>query len=361
MRSAVGFVLLLAVLCARAAAFDPVVPGQALEFPRDLGAHPGHRIEWWYVTGLLDASNGPEKSAAPGSAPLGFQVTFFRVRNPDAESNPSAFSPRQILFAHAALADPALGHLLHDQRSARAYDGLVEARTGDTDVWIDDWRLVREGDGYRARIEAGDFALDLSLAPTQPILLEGDKGFSRKGPDPAQASDYYSEPHLRVTGTVRTRGRTREVAGLAWLDHEWSSELLAPDAAGWDWLGANLADGSALMAFRMRAKDGRVLWSQATFRAKGGAPVTFEGASVRFIVRRTWKSPRTGTDYPVAMELAVGDRRWKVDPIMDDQELDARASTGTLYWEGAVHIKGEGAPGGGGYLELTGYADRVPF
>lgn len=361
MRSAARFVLLLVVLCARAAPFDPVVPGHALRFPRDLGAHPGHRIEWWYVTGQLDPSNGPEKSATPGRGPLGFQVTFFRVRNPGAESNPSAFSPRQILFAHAALADPALGHLLHDQRSARAYDGLAEARSGDTNVWIDDWRLAREGDGYRARIEADDFALDLSLATTQPILLEGDKGFSRKGPDPAQASDYYSEPQLRVTGTIRTRGRTREVTGLAWLDHEWSSELLAPEAVGWDWLGANLADGSALMAFRMRAKDGRVLWSQATFRAKGGAPVAFEGGSVRFNVRRTWKSPRTGIDYPVAMELVVGNRRWTIDPIMDDQELDARASTGTLYWEGAVRIAGDGAPGGGGYLELTGYADRVPF
>ena len=338
------------MLLARAAGFDPVVPGRALVFPRDFGAHPGHRIEWWYVTGHLD-----------GGGPLGFQVTFFRVRNPEADANPSRFSPRQILFAHAALADPALGHLLHAQRSARAYDDLVAARESDTDVRIDDWSLVRADGAYRARIEATDFSLDLAFAPTQPVLLEGDRGFSRKGPDPAQASDYYSEPQLRVTGRVRAQGRTREVTGIAWLDHEWSSELLAPEAAGWDWLGANLDDGSALMAFRMRAKDGHVLWSQATFRPKGGAPVSLAGDDVRFAVRRTWRSPRTGIDYPVAMELRLGERRWTIEPLMDDQELDARASTGTLYWEGAVRITGEGAPGGRGYLELTGYADKVPF
>jgi predicted secreted hydrolase len=352
MRSAAfAFVLLLGALSPRAATFDPVLPGTILAFPRDLGAHPGFRIEWWYVTGQLDAPGGP----------LGFQVTFFRVRNPDAEASPSRFAPRQLLFAHAALADPAVGHLLQGQRSARAYEGLVEARTGDTDVRIDDWALVRESGTYRARIEADAFALDLVLAPTQPLLLEGEGGFSRKGPLPAQASEYYSEPQLRVTGRVGSQGRARTVTGVAWLDHEWSSEYLAPEALGWDWLGANLADGSALMAFRMRAKDGRVLWSQATLRPKAGAPVSFSGDAVRFRALRTWRSARTGVAYPVSMEVAVGDRRWTLEPLMDDQELDARASTGTLYWEGAVRIAGEGAPGGRGYLELTGYADRVPF
>ncbi|HSN20697.1 MAG TPA: carotenoid 1,2-hydratase, partial [Usitatibacter sp.] len=261
-----------ALLAAAAPPFDPVVPGRALEFPRDFGAHPGHRIEWWYLTGELESARGP----------LGFQVTFFRVRNPDAESSPSRFRPAQLLFAHAALADPARGRLLHDQRSARAYDDLVLARTEDTDVRIDDWRFVREGGIYRTRIDAEGFSLELSATPTQPLLLEGERGYSRKGPLASQASYYYSEPQLRVAGRVRTDSGTREVSGVAWLDHEWSSEILAPDAAGWDWLGANLDDGSALMAFRMRAKDGRVIWSQATLRPRGRAAISYSGDAVRF-------------------------------------------------------------------------------
>src|SRR5215831_4102426 len=214
-----------AALAAAPDAFEPVVRGRALEFPRDYGAHPRYRIEWWYVTGQLESADGP----------LGFQVTFFRVRNPSAESNPSRFSPRQIVFAHAALSDPRRGHLLHDQRTQREFEGLVEARTGDTDVRIDDWTFARESGVYRTHIAAEGFALDLAFTPTQPVMPEGDHGFSRKGPLAAQASYYYSEPQLAVSGRVTQGGAAREVTGVAWLDHEWSSEPLAADAAGWDW------------------------------------------------------------------------------------------------------------------------------
>jgi predicted secreted hydrolase len=331
------------------AAFEPVKPGVPLRFPQDTGAHPGHRIEWWYVTGELESPRGA----------MGFQVTFFRLRNPDGEGRASRFAPGQLLFAHAALADPAEGHLLHDQRSARALAPLVEAREGATQVRIDDWSLAREADAYRTRIAADDFSLELSFAPTQPMLLQGDQGYSRKGPSGSQASYYYSEPHLRVSGRVVAHGRVTEVTGTAWLDHEWSSEVLAADAAGWDWLGANLDDGAALMAFRIRRRDGSTLWSTATLRLPGGEPRTLDHAT--FTPLRTWTSPRTGICYPVAMSVEAGGRTWKVDPLMDDQELDARASSGVLYWEGAVRLRSGDGRSGRGYLELTGYAERVPF
>jgi predicted secreted hydrolase len=230
---------------------------------------------------------------------------------------------------------------------------------GDTDVRIDDWTLRREGRGYRTRIPAEGFTLDLAFEPTQPPMPQGTNGFSRKGPDPRHASYYYSEPQLRVSGRVIAQGKARDVTGVAWLDHEWSSELLAAGAAGWDWLGANLEDGSALMAFRIRGTDGSTLWSTASWRPKGGASIGLSGDAVAFTPRRTWRSPRTGTVYPVRMDVRVGERTWTLEPLMDDQELDARTSTGTLYWEGAVKLSG--ASKGRGYLELTGYSERVPF
>jgi predicted secreted hydrolase len=327
-------------------AFDPVVPGRALAFPRDYGAHLGHRIEWWYVTGHLEETGLPPSRERQ----LGFQVTFFRVRNKDAESNPSRFAPKQLLFAHAALADPAVGKLLHAQKSARMLEGIVAASASDTALRIDDWTFTRVDGAYRARIPAGDFTLELSLAPTRPVLLQGERGFSRKGPTSAHASYYYSEPQLAVTGRVSRQGASREVKGVAWLDHEWSSELLAPEAMGWDWLGVNFDDGSALMAFRIRRRDGTVLWSHAT------SPGTVE-----FTPLRQWKSPRTGVSYPVAMQVRVGAATLAVEPLMDDQELDARSSTGTLYWEGAVRVRTADGATGRGYLELTGYGERVPF
>src|SRR6185503_2293981 len=309
---------------AAAQAFDPVTPGRALRFPEDGGAHPGHRIEWWYVTGQLESHEGP----------LGFQVTFFRVRQREGESNPSRFSPREILFAHAAIADPHKGRLVHDQRIARALPPLVEARAGDTDVRIDDWSLKREAGTYRTRIPADGFALELSFSPTQPVLLQGERGFSRKaapsiksrdstGPARGElASYYYSEPQLRVTGHVLLDGQRVDATGVAWLDHEWSSERLVAGAVGWDWIGANLDDGSAFMAFRIRGAGGETVWAGGTVRSPGGEARPLPAGAVRFVPRRSWTSPRTGTLYPVAMEISLEGKTWRVEPLMDDQELD---------------------------------------
>ena len=349
LRTARAIALAAFAVIAHAAAFDPVLPGHAIEFPRDAGSHPGHRIEWWYVTGQLDTKRGP----------MGFQVTFFRVANPDAKSNPSRFSPRQLIFAHAALSDPSKAAILHDQRSARELDGLVEASSANTDVRIDDWSLHRDVHGYRTHIQAETFALDLDLVPTQPVLLQGDRGFSRKGPTDAQASYYYSEPQLAVNGRVVSDKESFDASGTAWLDHEWSSEMLPSDALGWDWLGANLDGGGALMAFRIRSRTGSTLWASATLRLPGAEPVLSSPHDIRFRSRRTWISPRTGVSYPIAMDVEIDGRLWRLDPLMDDQELDARASTGTLYWEGAVRVEGPDGAKGRGYLELTGYGERL--
>jgi predicted secreted hydrolase len=253
-----------------------------------------------------------------------------------------------------------LGRLSHDQRAARAGLGLAEADEAKTGVFIGDWSLAEAGGRYASKIAARDFALDVDFAPTQAPLAQGDKGVSRKGPDPAQASFYYSEPQLRVTGTLRIGAAAAvAVTGTAWLDHEWSSTVMAPEALGWDWTGINLADGGALMAFRMRDKGGGALWAGGAHRDVKGDVRTFAPDAIRFVPLRTWRSPRTGIEYPVAMAIDVrldaGGIALDLSPLMDDQELDSRASTGTIYWEGAVRALSGGREGGRGYLELTGY------
>ena len=337
----------LAALRALAAeGYPEVVRGHPLEFPRDHGAHPQYRTEWWYVTGWLRDGAGRE---------LGFQVTFFRNRPRIAEDNPSAFAPRQLLFAHAAIADPARGRLLHDQRAARAGFGLAEAREGMTGVHIDDWSIALSEGVYRARIPARGFALDLAFAPTQGVLLQGEAGFSTKGPAPGQASYYYSRPHLAVSGAIEREGRREPVQGAAWLDHEWSSEYLAAAATGWDWIGINLADGGALMAFRIRAKAGGPFWAGGALRAADGRRRIFTPREIGFEPLRSWRSPRSEVTYPVAMRVRAGELEVDLEPLLDDQELDSRASTGTIYWEGAVRAVQGGRLAGRGYLELTGY------
>ncbi|HZF42348.1 MAG TPA: carotenoid 1,2-hydratase, partial [Sphingomonadaceae bacterium] len=331
-------------------AFPDVVPGVPIRLPRDHGSHDAFRTEWWYFTGWLETPDGK---------PLGFQITFFRSRPDSDTGNPSAFAPRQILFAHAALSDPATGKLLHDQRAARAGFGIAEAAQADARVALLDWSLVRRPDGrFRATTPAKDFALDLQFAPRQPAMVNGAGGYSRKGPRPEQASYYFSMPHLAVAGTVVRGGKRVPVRGRAWLDREWSSTLLDARAVGWDWAGINFDDGGALMAFQVRGGDGRAVYAGGTFRRPNGTQVVLGPQDVRFVPRRRWRSPASGAAYPVEasflIRLPEGVRRVPLKPLFDAQELDGRGGGMPVYWEGAVST-----PGGRGYLELTGYAGAL--
>lgn len=339
--------------------YAPVVAGHQLRFPRDHGAHPDFRTEWWYATGWLQA----------GGIDIGMQITFFRARTGHAADNPSQFAPKQLILAHAALAIAGEPRLRHGQRSARAGFGLAQASVSDTELRLFDWSLERRdgmpeggiGTGaehYLAIAGTEDFAFELVLHTDRPPVLQGVQGHSRKGPMPAQASYYYSRPQLRIEGKLRigkAGDAMQPVRGRGWLDHEWSSELLDPRATGWDWVGLNLDDGSALMAFRIRDGSGGDLWKHARWIEKG----KLRDATPRFTVLRVWRSLRSGASYPVAMRLALDSRELELQPLLEDQELDTRASTGTVYWEGAVRVLENGRQIGRGYLELTGYAGRI--
>ena len=347
--------------------YPEVVAGHVLQFPRDEGSHPAFRTEWWYITGWLEDEQG---------APLGFQVTFFRSRPGVDEANPSRFAARQVLFAHAAISDPRVGRLLRDERAAREGFGLAGASQGDLAVAIDDWWLRRTGDQvYRTEVTGAQFTLQLELRATSPPLLQGQQGFSQKGPERRSASYYYSQPQLRVSGHLVVGAHRYRVRGSAWLDHEWSSSIMDEQARGWDWLGVNLERGGALMAFRMRTAGGAQHWAAATVSSAasngsgdesagnddtGRAARSFSPGEVEWIPLRRWLSPRTGIEYPVEWLVRVGDRKLRVRPLMDDQENDASGSTGTVYWEGAVRLYDERERLlGRGYLELTGYGARV--
>ena len=330
----------------------------ARDFPRDFGAHPPSRIEWWYATGWL-------APAGAGAPRWGFQVTFFRARTGIDAQQPSRFAAHELVFAHAAVTDLEARRLRHDQRIARSGFGVAQALTGDTAVKLRDWTLLREAAGagsrYRTRIEsATGFGFELALQATQPVLLQGVAGRSQKGPDAAQFSRYYSQPQLAVQGTLRLDGRPGAVAGRAWLDHEWSDTLLDPQAVGWDWIGINLDDGSALTAFRLRRADGSALYAGGSQRGANGRLRNFGPAEVEFTPGRRWTSAATRAVYPVEWQVTTPAGRYTVRALLDDQELDSRQSTGAVYWEGLSELlDARGARVGLGYLEMTGYAARL--
>lgn len=331
--------------------YPDVVPGYEIQLPRDEGSHPQFKTEWWYVTGWLEDESG---------SPLGFQLTFFRSRTGIDDDNPSRFALRQVLFAHLAVSDPKRGSLLHHEKSARPGFGLAAAAEGALDVYIDDWHLRRDGDSYVAFARADDLRLELKLRPQAPPLLQGDQGFSQKGPDPSSASYYYSLPQLEATGRIAIDGRDRTVRGIAWFDHEWSGAIVDERAQGWDWVGLNLDDGGALMMFQMRGPEETELWAAAKWRAGDSSEsVSYQPEAIEWKPLRRWRSSRSGVSYPVEWQVTLGERVITLRPLMDDQENDARGSTGTLYWEGAVRAFEGDKPIGRGYLELTGYGEKM--
>jgi predicted secreted hydrolase len=326
------------------------LPPRQLVFPRDFGSHPDLRTEWWYITG----------HASAGGREFGFQLTFFRSRVDETQHMTSGFAAKQLIFAHAAVTDLQGRKLWHDQRIAREGFGVAGASVQDTDIKLRDWSLVRKGNVYEARLPAGDFSLDLRFEETQPVLLQGDKGLSRKGPQPEQASYYYSKPQLAASGSIVVKGQRHAVQGKAWLDHEASEALMHPEAVGWDWIGMNLDDGSALTAFRLRRKNGTTIWDGGSFRSPKGGLYTFTVGEVIFSPQRRWKSPVSQATYPVEWMVRTPADYYTVNALLDNQELDSRTSTGAIYWEGLSElIDSNGKKVGRGYLEMTGYASAL--
>jgi predicted secreted hydrolase len=333
------------------------LPAKTLVFPRDYGSHPDFRTEWWYVTG----------HAKSGARELGFQVTFFRSRVPGTQGMQSKFAAKQVLFAHAAVTDVQGKKLLHDQRILREGFDVANASSQDTRVQIKDWSLVRDSGGragngregkvYKAVVAGDAFRLALQFQPTQAVLLQGDAGLSRKGPEQKQASYYYSEPQLATQGVITVGDQALPVTGTAWLDHEWSQELLHPQAVGWDWIGMNLFDGSSVMAFQVRDKDGKPIWDGGVFRTAKGERFRFLKGEVLFSRQRSWKSPLSQASYPVEWIVRTPADFYTVKAVIPNQELDSRASTGAIYWEGLSDLyDSNGNHVGRGYLEMTGYA-----
>ena len=350
---------------AQAPAAPHVLSPRALRFPRDHGTHNDTRTEWWYLTGHAQDAAG---------RPFGFQVTFFRSRVDAAQPLQSRLAARQLLFAHAAITDVQGGRLWHDQRIAR-WNGHapadpargVFAREQDTQVVLRDWFIARQPDGgYATAIVGDDIRIELTVTPTQAILLQGDAGFSRKGPQPEQASFYVSHPQLTVRGRLALRGQAFEIVqGRAWLDHEWSEAILHPEAVGWDWIGMNLFNGDCLTAFQLRRQDGSPLWAGGSVRSAASAhsPTDiqrFHPDDLDWAPQRFWTSPRTRARYPMEWRIRTPAEVYTVKAVIDPQELDSRQGTGTVYWEGLSDLfNSHGQRVGRGYLEMTGYAQRL--
>lgn len=347
--------------------YPPITGPCSIAFPRDHGAHPDYRVEWWYYTGNLRSGDGER---------FGFQLTFFRIRTtPAAAENKwpeerSAWRTSQLYAAHAALSDIADGRFHHAERMSRSALELAgtRERDGDFEVYVNGWRATITPETHKLLADTPDFSFELELTPQKSPVLHGDSGYSRKGEQSDEASCYYSVTRLEAGGKVTVGGREKMVSGTAWMDHEFSSAPLSPTLAGWDWFGLQFQDGSDLMIYLMREKSGQFSpVSSGTYVEKDGKAMHLTVEDFHVSTPSTWKSPHSGAIYPSVrvLEIFPLGLRITIVPNMEDQEVQSPETTGVTYWEGSVDAGGNGRGGQSvsaeGYAEMTGYAGPAEY
>jgi predicted secreted hydrolase len=326
-----------------------------LEFPRDHGAHPRHRIEWWYLTARVQTAEGRR---------FGTQIALFRYGlQPEDQATRSDWSGQQIYLAHSAITDIDGDRFLYDEHWARGAAGLAGVQQNPWQVWANDCSIASASTEafLPLRLDCGgaEFRYRLSLSGADSPVLHGESGYSRKSDAPGSASGYYSYPGLAAVGQIQIGTSTFEVSGQAWYDHEWTSGLLAADQVGWDWFSLRLSDGSALMLFNIRDRQDQVVARHGSLVSTDGTLQALTADNIAIEPSGYWRSPKTGVSWPVRWRLHSASLGLELDitPLREDQELD----TATRYWEGAIDARGvrAGQPiSGEGYLELTGYSPR---
>ena len=327
-----------------------------ISFPKDHGPHPDYQTEWWYYTGNLNSSDGQH---------FGFQLTFFRralLPTNQAPERLSDWSASQVYMAHFALTDPASQQFYSSERLERGAAGLAGAQADPFQVWLGDWQVELTGqDTYRLVAASDEVAIDLSLKDIKGPILQGENGYSQKGPDPGNASYYVSQPRLDTQGTIRVGQEQYSVSGWSWMDHEWSTSALSADQVGWDWFSIQLDNGSELMVFQIRKEDGSIdPFSSGTIINPDGSTILLAKDDFSIEVTDTWKSPRTQAVYPAGWRVIVPGAgiELTLEPHLADQELNVSFD----YWEGAVKAQGEWgglAVNGNGYVEMTGYVQSM--
>ena len=317
-----------------------------LDFPHDHGQHPEYQYEWWYFTGNFTTEQGER---------LGYQFTLFRFAAPPAAPLDSAWVTDGLWMAHLAISDARNNRFFQSERFSR--DALELAGAHADRWWLRDWEVVREDSTWHLRAQTETFGLDLTMDPARPIVLQGDAGYSRKGPDPGNASRYYSITRLRTTGQVRLGAETLAVEGLSWLDREWGSNSLAEHQVGWDWFALHLDDGRDVMLARIRNVDGTTSeWSYGQLVFPDGSHRYLTAEEYKATVSRWW-TDANGARWPLDWDIEIpsADLDIRSRAVFDNQHWQGSVD----YWEGMIDIieAADGRTIGRGYLELSGYGE----
>ena len=340
-------ILLLLTSLAHSEEYMDVAPGSTGEIPRDLFYRAGYRVQWWYFTGHLFNQSGRE---------FGFELTFFAV-NVQQKVFTSRFGVNNFYISHFAVTDIAGKEFLFHERIDSGAFGFAGAENDMLHVWVGKNSLKGTLESISLLASGDTFSLDLVLFPVKPFVFNGTNGYSRKSEEsPLHASLYLSCPNMRTEGTLKINGTPYQVSGKSWFDRELSSKSPAKSTAGWDWFAIQLQDGTEVMLYLLRKKDGSTdRFSSGTLIRQDGTYKALKKDDFKITVLSHYVSEQTGSRYPSQwmVEIPSAQHRLLITPLLEHQEIVAYRSTGNRYWEGTCAVSGTGT--GRAYVEMTGY------
>ncbi|HYI92274.1 MAG TPA: lipocalin-like domain-containing protein [Bryobacteraceae bacterium] len=349
MRTSLGLLLCMTLL---SAPYRPALPGYQFSFPRDHFDHLKFQTEWWYYTGNLRDRAGKR---------FGFELTFFRhAVRPELPKDANVWDVRDVWMAHLALSDIDGKQFLKTERLNRSGAGLAGVAASQGRIWNGNWSVQWSSDTQQLKAIADRFSIGLTMRSAKPPVTHGVNGVSQKAAGVGRASHYVSLTRLRTSGTITLDGQKYEVEGLSWMDHEFFSNSLEANQIGWDWFSLQFEDGSELMLYRIRRKDGTVEpYSSGTYVDPSGRTKALHLQDFQLEPGNTWTSPDTGAKYPIEWKIRVHSLSLAINisTRLPQQELASNAAGLNSYWEGAIEVKGTHS--GSGYLEMTGYAGAV--
>ena len=354
-------VLLLAAACLWAqiagAQYQTALPGYHYEFPRDHFNHPDFQTEWWYYTGNLAGSDGHR---------FGFELTFFRQAVDRDPAKSSTWDIHDLYLAHLAVSDLGSRQFYHAERTNRSGPGLAGISETQKKIWNGNWEAQWQRNDLILKAYDDQFSFSLLLHPEKPPVIHGQNGVSQKASGPGHASHYISLTRLDTTGSVLVGGKTHQVNGTAWMDHEFFTHQLEAQQVGWDWLSLQLNDNTELMLFHIRRKDGSIdPFSAGTYVDSSDRSMHLQASDVSLMpFGETWTSSITSAKYPIRWRVEVPKLglSLEVSTPLKSQELSGHTKFAPSYWEGAITVEGHRGTSeikAVGYLEMTGYDHPV--
>ncbi len=300
--------------------------GTLIYFPRDEGSHPefqaGSGTEWWYVNMHLQGDSTQHNY----SAMVAFFNYNFRIFNITDEMEQDFHS-----FTNFGLLSAAQECL-----NLKFYPFFME-----TERWLTKTDSLGKLVPFQYVLKVGgdNYALAVDLDAQKPPLIIGKDGLITVG---SGDSYYYSQTQLVVTGTLKFKGQTEPVSGIAWIDHQYGPFFASPGGEeSYEWFSLQLDNGKDINLWHIFTADDQIPQDDSHRIFTIYVDEQTQDTSSSFSLERLsfWEF-RQGLYFASGWRLIEPNHKIDlvITPLFHDQVVPF---SDAYFWEGSCQVAGE--------------------